>query len=369
MFWLLFIIPLLLNFALAQYVPSFNLKYVLYTNLGLFLSIGYLITNINIGKLFLNIILVLFIFLFINQFQGNQVENEGWENAAENVKNYQNSKTAIIINASYKVRDFIYYYNLSIFKNYKKFNNELSYSNIFPISNLAELKKINLSNFEKIIVVLSHNKVQDPENTIIDYLESKMPICEFISDPVKAQIKIFNNSKKACINFKPISEKIQKTSECWSWNISRLVELNSDRIVEKMSLNPNQCKSIILSKEAPFSPTIEKKVAPFSKFELDLELHDLNNHSSSIVFSIEHNGKAIDRFEYSLDSFKNKKNVKVNCYLSKKYPENTLIKIYVWNYGVSNIKINSLTLYCWKRKTLANKKAINETLMANKKLI
>ena len=45
-FWLLFILPLALNFSIAQYVPSFQLRYVIFTSLGIYFSFGYFFFNL-----------------------------------------------------------------------------------------------------------------------------------------------------------------------------------------------------------------------------------------------------------------------------------------------------------------------------------
>ncbi len=104
-FWLLFILPLLINFYLAQYIPSFQVRYVLFASFGLYLSIGYLFLHLEKGKWLYRSYFLLLMLHFFYQFDPGKRDGEGWKETALLIKSYQNEKVAVVINADYKAKD------------------------------------------------------------------------------------------------------------------------------------------------------------------------------------------------------------------------------------------------------------------------
>ena len=165
-----YVLPVIASFFIAQFTPVFRLRYVVYSSLGLFLLLAYIISLINIQQTLKMIIVVLMLIIPITKFNPYQKEAELWRKIAPRVKKMKDSKSIVLISASYKYRAFAYYYNIDFFKDYKNTTNLLLADSVFLLDDTTGLKRINFEDFEKIIFIKSHQKVVDPMSTIDSYL-------------------------------------------------------------------------------------------------------------------------------------------------------------------------------------------------------
>ena len=351
-FWLLFILPLLINFYLAQYIPSFQVRYVLFASLGLYLSIGYLFLHLEKGKWLFRSYFLLLMLHFFYQFDPGKRDGEGWKETAEMVHSFQKRKVAVIVNASYKARDMMYYYDNEAFCKYKTLDKSYKSHEIFPVSNISELNNLgDFKHYEKIILLLSHNQVQDPNGLIIAELDKKYTLCYEIGDPIRAKIRVYNTGNAPCTSFKVIGKSKEKSDACWFWEVSNSIEQLSETKVTNYSLNFSKCGSFNVDKEIAFSPNREELVKNCSIVDCEVEFASKEITNSILVVSVERNGQTYKRAEYQLsDATKKGENtISVKSSVMGSYPEGAVVKVYVWNPRGATLEIKRMLIQFWKK--------------------
>lgn len=351
-FWMLFLIPLLLNYALAQNTPSFQVRYVLFTSFGLYLSIAYLFLNLEKGKWFVRSYFLFLILQFLYQFVPAKRDGEGWKETAEMVHSFQKRKVAIVISSSYKSRDFMYYYDPDAFNKYASLENSFKTNDIYPVMGVDGLSTMgNLKRFEKIILVLSHNEVQDPQKAIPAFFDKRFTLCYEIGDPIRAKIRLYNVGNTPCTSFKRLSAKKEKSGKCWFWEVSELKEVISGVQVRKNILNTKACGSYKVDSEIAFSPNREELVNDISIVDCELEFDCVESPSSLLVVSVENDGESFKRAEYKLSEpfLKGQKIISIKSSVLGKYPENTKVKVYVWNPSGPPLEIKRMSVQFWKK--------------------
>lgn len=174
-FWVWFIIPILINFIIGQYIPSFRLRYVYFTSIAIHLTLGYILFNITIFKnTFLRLLLLYFpCILFIKHFKPYNIKNEDWKKTEKIVKSVKKSNSIVIISAPYKVKDFLYYYNKDAFNNYKNMPSFLDENKIYAVSGIKDTAKFTHTTFSEIFFIKSHYEVVDPNLKLERYLLKK----------------------------------------------------------------------------------------------------------------------------------------------------------------------------------------------------
>jgi hypothetical protein len=351
-FWFLFILPLLINFYLAQYIPSFQVRYVLFSSFGLYLSIGYLFLHLEKGKWLYRSYFVVLMLHFFYQFDPRKRDGEGWKETAEMVHSFQKRKVAVIVNASYKARDLMYYYDNDAFHHYKTLEKAYQSHEIFPLNSVAELNNLgDLKQYEKIILLLSHNQVQDPDGLIITELDKKYTLCYEIGDPIRAKIRVYNTGNTPCTSFKVIGKSKEKSDACWFWDVSQSIEQLSGSKVTNYSLNFSKCETFEVDKEIAFSPNREELVKNCSIVDCEIEFESKEVTNSILVVSVERNGHAYKRAEYQLaDATKKGENsISIKSSVMGSYPDGSVVKVYVWNPGGPTLEFKRMSIQFWKK--------------------
>ncbi len=352
LFWGLFILPLLINFYLAQYIPSFQVRYVLFASFGLYLSIGYLFLHLDKGKWLFRSYFLLLMLHFFYQFDPGKRDGEGWKETADMVHSFQKRKVAVIVNASYKARDLMYYYDNDAFHHYKTLEKAYKSHDIFPVNSVSELTNLgDFKQYEKIILLLSHNQVQDPDGLIITELDKKYTLCYEIGDPIRAKIRVYNTGNTPCTSFKVLKKSKEKSDACWFWEVSNSIEQLSGTKVTNYSLNFSKCASFNLDKEIAFSPNREELVKNCSIVDCEIEFASKEVTNSILVVSVERNGQAYKRAEYQLaDATKKGENsISIKSSVMGSYPEGAVVKVYVWNPGGATLEIKRMSIQFWKK--------------------
>jgi hypothetical protein len=354
LFWLLFILPILINYYLAQYIPSFQVRYVLFASFGLYLSIGYLFLHLEKGKWLVRAYFLILMLHFFYQFDPRKREGEGWKEMATMLHSFQKRKVAIVVNASYKARDMMYYYDNDAFNHYKSLKNSFERNNIFPINSVSEIPKLgDLNKFEKIILLLSHNQVQDPEGLIISEFDKLYNLCYEIGDPVRAKIRVYNTGNTPCSSFKVLkkSKEKVKSDACWFWQVSNSIEQLSGNKVTSYSLDFSECGSFKVDKKIAFSPNREELVKNISIAECEIEFYSKELTNSMLVVSVEKDSKAYKRAEYQLGDATKKgiNKLSIKSSVMGAYPDGAVVSVYVWNPGGPTLEIKRMSIRFWKK--------------------
>ena len=165
-----YILPVIASFFIAQFTPVFRLRYVVYSSLGLFLLLAYIISSIKIHQALKIITVLIMLIIPIIKFTPFPQEAELWRKIVPKVKEMKDNKSIVLISASYKYRAFAYYYNIDFFKDYKNTTYLLSTDSVFLLDDTTGLKRINFEDIEKIIFIKSHQKIVDPQFTVDSFL-------------------------------------------------------------------------------------------------------------------------------------------------------------------------------------------------------
>lgn len=168
------IVPVLLLFLSSIfYNPRFIPRYILYASIGLYLLVAY----ISSLKSFPNLIKwVLFAALLIHsglKLNLNPYKGESWNVAANYYHQVNTSNSVTIVSAWYMWMPFAYYYNKDHFKDCENTLNILEDENVHFANGKGILKRLNLDEFDQIILVLSHYRVVDPNQTLLKAIEEK----------------------------------------------------------------------------------------------------------------------------------------------------------------------------------------------------
>lgn len=352
LFWMLFLFPLLINFALAQYTPSFQVRYVLFTSLGLYLALGYLFLNLIKGKWIARIYLLGLTLHFVYQFVPAKRDGEGWSETAQMIESFKKRNVAVVISSSYKAKDLLYYYNRDAFHTYKTIDQFYKSNAIFPVSNVEDLSVLgDMKKYEKIILVLSHSEMQDPNQLIADKLAKQFTRCYELGDPIRAKIQVYNTGNTPCESFKKLAESKEKSDACWYWEITSLLEEISGAKVVNHSINITSCGPFKIDDQVAFSPSREEAVKNVSIVDCELEFECSESPSSLLVVSVEKNGETFKRAEYKLSEtfLKGEKKISIKSSVLGSYPADTKVKVYVWNPGGPTLVIKKLSVGFWKK--------------------
>ena len=348
--WLLYFLPLWLNYALAQYVPSFQVRYVLFLSFGVYLSIAHLIASFERFALIRLIYILAISSHMYYFFSPQQRDGEGWKETAAVVSSFQkDKKTLVIINATYKVRDLMYYLERSAFSDYSNFADRLEKLDVLPAFNSDVLKDSSLfQKYDKVVLILSHSLVQDPEQTVLKEVDKRLHFCYEIGDPIRARIRVYNTVENSCVDYKLISEELQDSQECWQWKKRKLIERNSGKKVDEQEIHWKSCQNIEVKE---FSPGAEAIASDVSLIAGSFRYFASSDNAAMVVVSVEHEGKSLKRSEYFLESCKPGE-LKELEFLSSAfgvYPEGTVIKAYVWRFGAAEVSLEQFKVGFWSK--------------------
>jgi hypothetical protein len=348
--WLLYVLPLLLNYALAQYVPSFQVRYVLFLSFGVYLSIGYLLAHFERFQL---VKLVYFFGITVHMFyffRPQQRDGEGWKETAAVVSSFQkDKKTLVIVSATYKVRDLLYYLDRSAFADYSNLNARMEKLDVLPAYNSDVLKDSSLFHkYDKVVLILSHSLVQDPNQTVLNEVDKRLHFCYEIGDPIRARIRVYNTQETACVEYSKINEELQASEDCWEWIKRDLLEKNSGKRVEEYEMHWKACKQLMVEE---FSPGTQAEAAGVSLIAGSFRYSCTAENSAMVVVSVEHNGQSLKRSEYHMEDCKSGEFKELEFLASAfgDYPEGTVIKVYVWKFGAADVLLNRFKVGFWSK--------------------
>ena len=352
-FWLLFILPLLINFYLAQYIPSFQVRYVLFASFGLYLSIGYLFLHLEKGKWLFRSYSLLLILHFFYQFDPGKRDGEGWKETALLIKSYQNEKVAVVINADYKAKDLLYYYNEAAFSAYKNYEKSLKKLRFFPIATANEISKLgSLAQYDKVLFISSHQEISDPKGQIPAALESKLKFCYEVGDPISTKVLVYSTSlERQCEKFNFLSTVKKCFTDYYYWNVTQQKDIISGKNVLKNELNSKLFGHLFIGGEHPYTPIRKEFVSNVSRVDCSLEFASKEVTNSILVVSVERNGQAYKRAEYQLSDAtkKGKNSISIKSSVMGSYPEGSVVKVYVWNPGGPSLEIKRMVIQFWKK--------------------
>ncbi len=370
-FLLLFILPIALDFIAAQFTPVFLTRYILYSTFGLFLLIAYCLTYIKLNNIYKAIITIPILIYTLSSFQITQEREDDWKHFVPMVRKMKNEKTAILICASYKFKDFAFYYDSNAFKNYTNSAQLLAEKKVYfsPKDEWFGWEKLNYDSIEKIIYVQSHNQFEDPENKNIIFILSKGYIeCESYRK-INTGYTVYVKTGLECNPVKITSENENEKCDVFEKYLG--IDSNMDSIeVFKTSFEQFiNCKSIIglceenaydgrfslkINKENEYSPAITHSIKEINSkriIEVNSFVFLKKGNNSHLVISCELEGKTLFRNDLYLPEkiVKEEKweEIKTKVVLPDELSKEAILKIYFWNPSEKEILIDliKITIY------------------------
>ena len=352
LFWCLFPIPLLLNFWIAQHIPSFQLRYLLFANFGIYLSLGYFFSSfVRLKFIGWALLLGVFVHLAID-FLPAKREGEGWKETAETIKNFKKADAIILVNATYKTRDLMYYLNRSVFADYKNFIERCGNEGVFPVYTSKNVHALgDLNRFKKIVLVLSHSDNEDPEGRIPKYLDSSLNFCYEIGDAFRSKIRVYSATSQPCVQYKTVATANSR-KEVWGyWRYNNVIEELSGVSIDQYILMAKSSKSYIIDPQVAFSPSKEKRVASVALVDCFCRFSAPGSPNALLVISVEKDQQFFKRAEYPLANFyvNGHGSIDIKSSVLGNYPRGSMVKAYIWNPGGASVTIDSLSIGFWKK--------------------
>lgn len=139
--FLFFWMPVLLNFAISQNTPIMISRYLLFTTIPFYLSIGYYIDQIRIKKYFPIILGILVIMIASYKIKLPKTP-DNWIGKLDQIKKERIENSIVFINAWWQFRPFAYYYDYPAFIDYNMTLEKLSKQNIHAVFSIEQMDKI-----------------------------------------------------------------------------------------------------------------------------------------------------------------------------------------------------------------------------------
>lgn len=170
--FLLFVLPIILNFLVSQLSPFFTIRYMVYANLGFVLFLAYFITVLNAKWIFKAFLILVLGTVLISEFDYKPEKLMNWKKVAGEIKKYKNENDLVLVSAWWNHRPLVYYYDRAMFKDYKNTLNRLGNDNVTALNTADGLEKRDLNKYSRIFLIKHHQAIADPQSTIRKHLES-----------------------------------------------------------------------------------------------------------------------------------------------------------------------------------------------------
>jgi uncharacterized membrane protein len=172
-FWFIFIFFFM--FGISYFVPMFLDRYLMPASIAfcfvLSISANYLIEN----PKFRYIIPIIICVLFIATTKPNITNKRNVKETVEKVKEIKNENTLVLICPQHFIINFVYYYDIEMFKDYNTKNiyanidTDLKNENIYGINNISE---INFKKYNNIVFLDAAANFSFPNNNINNELDA-----------------------------------------------------------------------------------------------------------------------------------------------------------------------------------------------------
>ncbi len=161
-------LPIIATYLLSFVTPVFLIRYLLFSSIGMFLLIGYFISELFENNYLKISITIPIFFLSILTLNFGATKGENWIAAVKKVKELKDMESDVLLSAYYTNDIFSYYYfGDDAIKSYADIDNQLKKEKIYCVDKLDTTRFGELSTGPKLIVVQSHQIDADPENTVM----------------------------------------------------------------------------------------------------------------------------------------------------------------------------------------------------------
>lgn len=355
LFFTWYVLPIALDFWVAQYTPVFLGRYFLYSSIGLCLLITYIIVNLNTNNFVRNLVFIPIFFSLIYAFDAKPEKEDNWKFIVPLVKKQQDKKTIILISASYKYKEFSFYYDRPAFQDYNNTIERLAKENVFcsPDGPLG-WSALNFEQFDQIIYVQSHSQFEDPEGKIKKgIVEKKYKICSEFSIK-NVTVTFFKKENMECNSVKIIKEQKMENCDFWKTGIGINEQSGDSVMIYSTGMEPDPgCPlphSIVTEKartglysckiysEDQYSIGLFKTVGQLGRMRqinISAFVYYEPGSNAHLVVSVEKGSQSLFRNELILSEQLPTPNVwgeiSLSAIIPADLPDDAEFKIYFWN--------------------------------------
>jgi hypothetical protein len=352
LFLLWYILPIGLDYCIAQYTPVFLGRYILYATLGLFLLIAYIISNLNSSPIAI-LVSVFLLWNLIAVFDMKPEKEDDWKSIVPKIKAMQDKKTLVYISSSYKYKEFSFYYDRAAFQDYNNTIPRLFKQNVLCLN--SELEKVDLDTINQVLFVQSHSQFEDPDGLIKKkLLKNNFKICKDYQ--VKCMsVTIFKRDSLPCSTLRIVETKKPIGCDLWESNAAINEQPGDTVMIYKTSMEPNSnCLQLPASvvKEKTRSGNYSGKINKQNQYSIGLfkslkEIKDRREINLSafvnyevgsdirLVISVEKKDAVLFRRELKISEQHLQPNewheITFSAIIPKGLPDNAELKIYFWN--------------------------------------
>lgn len=184
-FFLLALLPSVLEFLVAQITPIFIMRYYYYSLIGVVVILAHILISLYKIKPYLGIVFIAAtVILYSIAFSLHPTKSENWRDMVALVKERKLDQYQILITPSYKTKELYYYLDRPYFEHVTEFKEQNDVKDIYGVMNdVTSLQKIP-SLKDSIIVFLEHGDAHNPNNkNITEYLSKTHELKEYVNIP------------------------------------------------------------------------------------------------------------------------------------------------------------------------------------------
>ena len=368
-FLFLYLLPILLNFAVAQYTPVFVTRYFLYSLFGLFLFIAYSFSQLNLKSIYKILLFSPLVIVLVLSFNVVQERPNDWKRVIPEIAKLKEPNSLIYISPSYTYGDFSFYYDINAFRDYHHTKELLAKESVF-VTKDREAKgweKLNYSGITKIINVNVIGQVEGYTEEIVPFFISKgftecdfsikggLKYSVFIRDTLDCfPVKITSINKNSKFDLFEKYDGINKTNDevdvykvsCENLDSCAMRIYITDKIKYsgKYSFQTNDKNQFALGIVKPVSEMLKtKRNVKFSAY-LNIE----NGNDGWAVIAVQQNDDFIFLKNIPLREMVPTANqwqkINMNALLPDNLPNDAVVKIYFWNPSQKNIFVDDFTI-------------------------
>ena len=364
-----YILPVTGDFLIAQFTPVFRLRYVLFSSLGFYLLLAYIVSSLRINIVAELALILMILYIPLRSFNIYRDVSENWKKVVPEVTKLQSDNDIVIISAWYKFRDFAYYFNRDYFSDYENTLTHLSNDDIYCMNDSSGFKTVEYNKAPRIILVKSHTQVVDPEKTIDKFLQNhNYKLCEEFNVP-GVEVAVYNKSFLSCDSLIAIKQIDEMQSKCKEWKRSVFLDGQTNDTVTSwfndMEYDPvcgipenisklkaiSGSSSCIVNDKHPYSITFKKRVSELpalNSVKVSLKALTEKESQAALVISIDRGNESLFRNVHYFSGDIMDENEWFEVLESVKIPEikddKAVLKVYVWNPSGTNTFVDDIRI-------------------------
>lgn len=351
-----YLLPVIGDFLIAQFTPVFRLRYVLFSSLGFYLLLAYIVSSIRVNILAEAALILLILYIPFRSFHVYREVSENWKKAVPEVIKLQSDNSIVVISAWYKFRDFSYYFNRDYFRDYEKTINHLANDYVYCMNDSSGFKTVEYNKAPRIILVKSHTQVVDSEKTIDKFLQNhNYQLCDEFNVP-GIELAVYNKAFLSCDSLIAIEQLNELQNKCTKWKKSFFYDALSNDTVTSLfndmeydtvcgipenitALNAySGLSSCIVNEKMPYSIAYKQNISELSVLnyvKVTFKVLTDRKSKTALVVSIDKGNKSLYRDVHYISEDVASENKWFEVMQSVKIPDindkNAVLKVYVWN--------------------------------------